>query len=315
MRLLSLLLTAMLDIVPAGEAFLTPLQHRDSILIADQLKYGFKLDNVECGTGIGLADFSQFCDDTLVLVRNWQLDTLSGRRGSEVSVEGYVVLAPFEEGIYSLPPIYLLRENPDGKVDTLMFSAVNFEAKTMPVDTAAFKIAPLKGQISYPLTFAEIAPYLFGGLGAVALIALAVIFLPKLLRKRDKTSKPKDPAHVVALRELDRYRNEKYWAPAQQKAFYSGITDIVKQYIDARYGIDAPEMTTDELFAELKDVSGVSPDLYLGLKSLFERADFVKFARHFATDEENATALPLCIRFVTDTYQAQVEEEGKKNVL
>ena len=41
-------------VVFAGDAFLKPLQKRDSVLIADQLKYGFRLDNVKAGTALAL---------------------------------------------------------------------------------------------------------------------------------------------------------------------------------------------------------------------------------------------------------------------
>ena len=73
-------------------------------------------------------------------------------------------------------------------------------------------------------------------------------------------------------------------------------------------------MTTDELFKELKKRSEFDEDLYESLKELFERADFVKFAKFVADDKDNAQAVPLCVRFVTSTYQAQIEEESK-NVL
>ena len=69
-----------------------------------------------------------------------------------------------------------------------------------------------------------------------------------------------------------------------------------------------------ELFEELKGCEGVTPQMYESLKKLFERADYVKFAKYVADDEENAQALPLSVNFVTSTYQAQIEEEGK-NVL
>ena len=46
------------------------------------------------------------------------------------------------------------------------------------------------------------------------------------------------------------------------------------------------------------------------MKDLFERADFVKFAKYIATPEDNATVLPQAVRFVTSTYQTQVEEEA-----
>ena len=45
------------------------------------------------------------------------------------------------------------------------------------------------------------------------------------------------------------------------------------------------------------------------MRELFERADFVKFAKFTASEEENAAALPVAVRFVTSTYQTDVEEE------
>ena len=45
---------------------------------------------------------------------------------------------------------------------------------------------------------------------------------------------------------------------------------------------------------------------------LFETADYVKFAKAFASDEENAVALPSAVRFVTTTYQSQLAEEEAK---
>ena len=75
-----------------------------------------------------------------------------------------------------------------------------------------------------------------------------------------------------------------------------------------RYGIGAMEMTTAELFDDLKDTE-VSKELASELRDLFDRADFVKFAKFTASDEDNAAALPVAVRFVTETYQADVESE------
>ena len=111
-----------------------------------------------------------------------------------------------------------------------------------------------------------------------------------------------------ALRKLDKYRGDKYWEPERQKAFYSGVTDTLREYIDDRYGIGAMEMTTAEILPELKKET-LPVELFEGLKELFERADFVKFAKHTATREENAEVLPLAVRFVTSTYQHEIEEE------
>ena len=316
MKVLTFILAAMLDIVPAGQAFLKQLQPRDSILIADQLEYGFQLDSLAAGTALALPDFTQASDDTLTLVRGWQLDTTErlrvrqpGRkdRAELYNVRGSIVIAPFEEGTYHLPPIPVLRGR-----DTLLFEGLEMEVKTMPVDTATFQIHDIKGQMRYPLTFKELLPWIGGVLLFAALLVLGI----RTVRRRRGESGAavsRDPAYIVALRELDKWRGEGFWVPEKQKAFYSGITDALKVYMEDRFGVDAPEMTTAELFAALSQAPDLPADLREEMREVFECADYVKFAKHVASQEENARALPTAVRFVTSTYQTVLEEEQKGN--
>ena len=65
--------------------FLEQLQPRDSVLIADQLEYGFVLDGVREGTGFAFPDFSKGFRDSVDLVSGWKIDTLDirgGRKGN-----------------------------------------------------------------------------------------------------------------------------------------------------------------------------------------------------------------------------------------
>lgn len=315
MKLLTLILAAVLDVVPSGQAFLKQLTQRDSVLVADQLEYGFRLDSVKPGTMLALQDFSEISNDTLTLVRNWKIDTLK-KSDSGMQIQGSIVIAPFEEGEYNLPQIAVLRESASGKVDTLLFEPPALEVKTMPVDTATFVIHDIKGQMGYPLTFREILPWI-AALWLVAALVILIVSLVRMRRSRSagELSHSDDPPHIVALRRLDRFRGNSFWTPDRQKTFYSGITDALKDYIDARFGVDAPEMTTSELFSALKKEKDITPELYSELRELFERADFVKFAKLIADDEQNAAALPVAVRFVTSTYKVEPEEGRKEDVL
>ena len=323
MKLLTIILAIVMDVIPGGDAVLQQLQKRDSILIADQLRYSVTLKDLDKDTGIALPDLSQASNDTLTVVGSWQLDTLvRGRKVHSRNAKAAarllqkpfdlcagIILAPFEEGTYELPDIPVVRRSGD-KTDTLVFKGLEMEVKTMPVDTATFQIHDIKGQIEYPVTFKEVLPWVGAGLLIIALIMLGAWLIDRANKRRAEAGKPKDPAYIVALRELDKYRSDKFWAPEKQKAFYSGITDALKFYMDDRFGVDAPEMTTAELFDALKGDKDITPEMFNDLKDLFERADFVKFAKHVASDEENAGALPLAVRFVTTTYQADIEKEA-----
>lgn len=314
MNILSFLLVALLEIIPKGDAFVKPLFRRDSIYVADRIEYGFEVDNLHKGTGLSLPDLSALSSDTLTVVRDWKLDTLKFRKRKGImKIRGSFIIAPFEEGDYSMPHIYVQRIT-NGKTDTIVFKGATFRVAEFPIDSARVARNELMPIVRYPLTFKELLPYLIGGVLFLALLAAGIIYWRRRIRLQEE-EKNREPAHITALRLLDRYRGSKYWAPDKQKAFYSGVTDVLKNYIDARFGVDAPEMTTAELFDALKDSPEITPDLYEGLKDMFERADFVKFAKHLANDDENASVLPLAVRFVTSTYQSTLEEEQEKDVL
>ena len=295
-------------LVRSEDSFLIQLQERDSVLIGDQLRYGFHIKNLPVGVGVMLPDFSQgfMPGDSVEIVRSWEMDTLKtyGPKKSPKSrdIDFSVVITSFEEGKYLLPPLSIVSESAPGSLDTIVFKPLELEVFTIPIDTTTFEVHDIKGQIKYPVTFSEVLPYL---LVVLAIVLLAFLIRALIIARKRRVSPeaaPDEPAYLVALRKLEKFRGDKYWAKDKQKMFYSGITDTLREYIDARYGIDAPEMTTAEIFDNLGHTD-VPADLFVQTKELFETADMVKFAKAFATDEENAAAVPLAVRFVTSTYQ------------
>lgn len=307
-------LSATGQIVDMEGSFLEPLQQRDSVLIGDQLRYGFHLKGVPEGTGFGLADLSKGLRDSIVVVQPWAADTVKvygGRKDPKTyDIDVYIVITSFDEGVYELPRLPLLKAAGD-RIDSLLFDPQTLDVRTMPVDTTSYQLHDIKGQIKYPVTFREILPYVLAVWTSIFLCILVWALLASRRKKETVASGHKDPPYVVALRKLEEYRGSRYWAPEKQKILYSGITDTLREYIDARFGFDAPEMTTAEIFDVLKD-KDIPADLYEETKELFETADLVKFAKAFASDEENAAALPAAVRFVTATYQSQLDQEQEK---
>lgn len=302
-------------IIPMGDAFLRQLQERDSVLVADQLVYGICIDGVEAGTRFRFPEFRQEdAGSGVMVVSPWQIDTVKVHKQKKgkpalIDIEAGIVITSFDEGEYELPVIAVERLSGTMVQDTLVFNPKKLSVRTMPLDTTTFKVHDIKGQIRYPVTFMEALPYVFAGLLAVGLIILAFFLVNRFFRSDDSEFRRGDPAHIVALRKLDKYRGDKMWAAEKQKGFYSGVTDALREYIAARYGISAMEMTTNEIFDGLKGTD-VPEDMYADLKNLFERADYVKFAKYVAGNDENSSTVPLAVRFVTATYQADVESQA-----
>lgn len=293
----------------AGDTFLEPLQKRDSMLIADQFRYGIELKDVTEDTPLALPVFELEKETPLKIVTSWQMDStrVSKRKESPAryDIKAYMVMTAFMGGTYELPDIPVLLDG-----DTLIFKAHEpLEVKELPIDMETFQPNDIKGQVKFPYTFKEVFPWVAGILLAMAAIAGLVYYI--IRRRKDAAeAAASDPPHIRALRQLDKLRGEKYWKPEQQKFFYSGVTDALREYIAARYGVGAMEMTTAEIFEDLKG-SDIPKDLYEEMKELFERADFVKFAKYIASDEDNAKVLPGAVRFVTETYQQEIAGEEK----
>ena len=315
--LLSVAASAQGKMIQMGQTFVQPLQERDSVLIADQIFYGFELEKVEEGTRFAFPQVKDTLMTNIRIVGQWQMDTVKASKAKKgqprlLDLKAGLTITSFDEGIYYLPPLAVQRLSKDGVLDTLVFEPQKLEIKTMPVDTATFKPHDIKEPIRYPVTFAEVAPWVAGGLALAGLIALIVWLVIRYRRKHNPEYIKKDPAHIIALRKLDKYRGNALWAPEKQKTFYSGITDTLREYIADRYGIGAMEMTTAEIFNDMKNTDAPA-DLLEELKELFDRADFVKFAKFTASDEDNAKALPSAVRFVTSTYQTELEDENENN--
>ena len=313
----SVALSAQGTIIPVKGAFLKQLQERDSVLVADQLLYGFRLDGVAEGTRFMLPELPQEQDMRLMFLTPWVMDTLKVTKAKDgqpatLDVAGSVLITSFEEGIYDLPQIALQRMSSDGVLDTLVFDPVRLEVKTMPVDTATFQPHDIKAQIRYPVTVEEVIPWI----GLFWLVAVLVILTVCLLMMRKRKDNPeyvrKDPAHIVALRELDKFRGSQMWAPEKQKDFYSGVTDALREYMSDRYGIGAMEMTTDEIIEAIKELN-LSQKLSMDLVSLLRDADLVKFAKAMPEAAENESAYSKVYYFVEETKPVEQTEENEED--
>ena len=281
---------------------------RDSILIGDQIEWTIDLQ-LAPGEGARVSKPGETPVPGVEALGEMSLDTLSQKKGV-LNLRGRIILTSFDSGSYVLPPLYVLLARTDGTIDTLEYAGPTLAVNTIPIDTATFQPYDIKGQIRYPLTFKEVIPWVGLALLAAALIWLLVRWIRLRRQNRDFFGKPvvKDPPHIVALRSLEKTRSQKLWQTGKQKQFYTQVTDALRQYIAARYEVPALEQTSAEMFQDLED-KAIDPALTDSLKDLFTTADFVKFAKHAATDQENENAIPTAVRFVNETYMKQVEEE------
>ncbi len=171
------------------------------------------------------------------------------------------------------------------QTDSLLFSV-----RTVPVDTTkAFK--GLKEIVHVGLTWRDYLLWII--LGAVLLVAIVAFIVWRARRKKPEPVAPPPPAipiHETALRLLGELETEGLWQKGEVKEYYIRLTDILRNYIEGRFGIPALERTTDELTTAAQK----HPELCLQanrLHSILATADMAKFARAQPTPAEHAGAM------------------------
>jgi hypothetical protein len=115
--------------------------------------------------------------------------------------------------------------------------------------------------------------------------------------------RPRAP-HELAAEELERLRARGLVAEGAFKEFYSGLSAIVRTYLERRFALRAPEMTTEEfLLASARD-GRLLPAHRRLLGDFLAESDLVKFARHLPTMAAAERAWTAGRRFVDETAAA-----------
>ena len=282
----------------------------DSIMIGDRFDLTVEVDK-DLVQVVQFPEFENKEGSPLELVKDHPIDTLE-RDGRHLRLRKRYTLAAFEEGKWNLglPAVLYADKN---IVDTLYTSeSLRLDVGTVQIDTAKQTIYDLKPQRTLPLRAEEITGYLFGGLFLLLNLAALLFALRYHLSKRGKhlsdLFKPAPPAppHVEAIRALEGLHNQKLWQNNKHKAYYSGLTDILRRYLAGRYGIGALEMTSDEIIDAVRPLD-LPRKSAMELTALLREADLVKFAKATPEAACNEEAYQWAYYFVEETKP--VEEQ------
>jgi len=127
--------------------------------------------------------------------------------------------------------------------------------------------------------------YLLWAAVIIALIAATVFFLRRR-KKRPPAAAAAESCDAAAYRALEALRAKDYPRRGLIKEFYGELSDIVRTYIEQRFNIRAPEMTTEEFLYYLKDNRVFSYEDKSLLREFLSACDLVKFARHRPQEED-----------------------------
>ena len=238
---------------------------------------------------------------------------------SNVIVKQQLTLMTFDTGQIQVPAVGLAYAKSFDDPDRLKAytDPINLYSTTITVDTTlAYK--PIVEPIAAPVQMKEVFPWIL----AVLLLAL-VVFGIWYWRKHRKTKVDADgnivrgpviPPYDKAVGDLENLRQQKLWQSGKVKEYFSSLTDIAREYIEGQFGVNAVEMTTDDILEEVKPLH-FSQETYNKLKETMEVADLVKFAKYSAANLESENAMNSMTEFVNESYaqyqKRKAEEEAR----
>ena len=283
------------------------------LLIGQQSKFQL---TVNCNTNqsIKMPELKDMLQDGIEIVGEVKTDTQYLNAKERMSVTQECTITSFDTTFYIINPLEVLVDSQKYYSNSLALKVLTFDVDTTEVNA----IFDIKGIRTAPLLFREYWPII----AVVVLLALAILLIIYLFDRyrsnkpilRKVSVKPKLPAHEQALNDMARIKDEKGWMKEDTKQYYTELTDVLRTYIEERFGFNAKEMTSSEIIDNLllqKDEESIRE-----LKELFLTSDLVKFAKFKPLINENDMNLINAIDFVNETkIELTGPEESKTEVI
>jgi hypothetical protein len=233
--------------------------------------------------------------------------------GGTISSQRYT-LQPARSGPQKIPPLLIefvdRREGheaaPEGEdAYELLTEPLAFEVASALPDGAPLTLRDPLGELG-PLGRGR-GPRWAWALAAVAVLALAAPFAARAAAGWRARARRRS-AYDVARDALDALLMAPRPTAGDMDAFFVELSGIVRRYLEDRFGLRSPELTTEEFLEELAQ----SPDLVRShqrlLRDFLSRADLVKFAHFLPEPRDVEDSLDSARRFLETTRDGAAAE-------
>ena len=214
-------------------------------------------------------------------------------------------LEPFLSGEYTIPSMKFAFQDTQTQevheIETeeivLQVRSLITEAKDLALHEIELPVALPKPKKDFTLSFVF--------LGVIVLLVVLAYFLYKKMPKKEKIEK-RIPAHEQALSDLEKLQKNGHPEEGEVKEYYQKISDILRTYIENRFGLQAPEQTTEEFLENLRSSSSFEQDHQSLLKNFLKHCDLVKFAEHTPQEDDIQSTFDSCKSFIIETKEPTV---------
>ncbi|MBO6079034.1 MAG: hypothetical protein J6P66_09835 [Bacteroidaceae bacterium] len=307
-RLLIYILLGLLPVAYASAQNVIVSAEADSMMLWVGEQTGLHIE-VTCDAGQRV-EFPMYRDTIvtgLEIVPPVLIDTQYVNDGRRMTISRNYTVTCFDSALIYIPPVTVKVDGNEYQSDPIALAFMTYD---IPEGEETQIFGP-KQNMKTPIKLYEVRGLIFFWGLAIICIALAVYLF---MRYRDDKPiikkikiEPKIPAHVRAINGIEELRTSGGPHSEDSKAYYTRLTDILREYINDRFGFNATEMTSYEILERLEESR--DKESLSELRDLLSTSDMVKFAKFKPMLNENDRNLVNALEFVNDTKIEVCDEE------
>lgn len=232
-------------------------------------------------------------DTSLVVLANGQ---------DAIAITQSMRVTTWDSGVVRMPELPVLWAD-----DTLLSNALLFSVRAPQLGPEG-QIADFADIVEVDWTLWErlqrALPYALAAL-VLALIVYGTVVAVRRFKRGERPvaaapQAPREPADVIALRELRAIQERAAWKQGDVKGHHSAVSDVLRTYLEHRFGFNAPEQTTSEIRQHLSAQPMPADVRHLFIEVL-ELADLVKFAKFRGEAADHERAVMRAVKCVEHT--------------
>lgn len=246
------------------------------------------------------------CSDSIELRTSYKADTID-LGSNRIQINYQVPVQAFDSGTFRLPQFVYVSEGDSACSNALTLNVVPVNVTAEDPIAGFAPVAEPENKSVFDAVPDWLVDY-WWIIIALILVIIAFLWAMKKYKKEGTVlkKKPEPTPYETAISKLRALKARNLWEQGMEKEYFTELTDILRVYLDRRFGINAMEMTSREIMDRLYDSDVKDKRDYV--RQILSVADFVKFAKVRPLPADNIAAYENAVKFVEETKPEVVAE-------
>ena len=240
------------------------------------------------------------------------IDTIVSKDGY-ITVRHNYLITSFDSALYYIPEFPFVANG-----DTIYSYSLSLKVLTVPIDTTSqeIAIADIKPIVDAPIDWRSVIVKILIGVFTIAILLIIYILVRRYIKQKklqaqtiEKYPEVVKTCDEIALEKLEIIRREKIWQAGKLKEYYTDVTDVLREYIEARFGVVTFERTSSEIVDSLSFIQKTYPNALNLLSRIFDTSDMVKFAKLVPDFNMHTDTLKNVVEFVDITKESKTTSD------